>query len=68
SDVICKTENHLAGGVALLTDDTTFQTDTALTATHDTVAPAVGDVVLLIDRVAGQFTHVTVSVGYHTEA
>jgi hypothetical protein len=67
SAVRCKTEAHLSGGTELHTDDTTFQTDVALTATFGTVAPAVGDLVLLVDVTAGTYEHTTVSVGYHTE-
>ncbi len=68
SAIRCKLGAHLSGGTELHTDDTLFQTDTALTATFDTVIPAVGDLVLLIDRTAGTFKHTSVIVGYHTEA
>jgi len=67
SAIRCKLGAHLAGGTALHTDDTTFQNDTALTGTFGTPNPAVGDLVLLIDRTAGTFEHVHIAVGYHTE-
>ena len=66
SAVRCKLAAHLSGGTELHTDDTTFQDDTALTATHATATPAVGDLCILIDVAAGTFEHSHVSVGYHT--
>ena len=66
SAIRCKLAAHLAGGTALHTDDVTFQTDTALTGTYGTPNPAVGDLVLLIDRTAGTFEHVHIGIGYHT--
>jgi len=66
SAIRCTTTSHLAGGTLLKTDDVIFQNDTELAATYGTVIPAVGDLVLLINRVAGTFENVAVSVGYHT--
>lgn len=66
SAVRCKTAAVLAGGAMKIVDDTTFQNDVALAGTYEAVIPAVGDLVMLIDRVAGKFETVSVAIGYHT--
>lgn len=66
SAVRCKTAAVLAGGGMKIVDDTTFQNDVALAGTYEAVIPAVGDLVMLIDRVAGTFDTVSVAIGYHT--
>ena len=66
SAVRCKTAGVLAGGGMKIVDDTTFQNDVALAGTYEAVIPAVGDLVMLIDRVAGTFDTVSVAIGYHT--
>ena len=67
SAIICKTANHLSGGTELHTDDVTFQNDETVTGTYGTPTPAIGDMVLIIDRAAGTFEHTAVRIGYHTE-
>lgn len=66
SAVRCKTAAVLAGGGMKIVDDTTFQNDVVLAGTYEAVIPAVGDLVMLIDRVAGSFDTVSVAIGYHT--
>ncbi|TET13500.1 MAG: hypothetical protein E3J82_02925 [Candidatus Thorarchaeota archaeon] len=66
SAVRCKTAAVLAGGGMKIVDDTTFQNDVELAGVYAAVIPAVGDLVMLIDRVAGTFDTVSVAIGYHT--
>ena len=66
SAVRCKVAGVLAGGGMKIVDDTTFQTDVELAGTYAAVIPAVGDLVMLISRVAGTFETVSVAIGYHT--
>jgi len=66
SAIRCKTAAVLAGGGMNIVDDTTFQTDVELAGTYTAVAPALGDLVMLIDWIAGSFETVSVTIGYHT--
>ena len=61
----CAVVGHLSGGTMFHDDDTTFQNDTALTATYSTVAPAIGDLVAKVTLSAGSVSFV-VTIGYHT--
>lgn len=66
SAVRCTPAAVLAGGGMNLTTETTFQNDVALAGTYEAVIPAVGDLVMLIDWVAGTFETVSIVIGYHT--
>ena len=63
--IACVTMEHLSGGTMFHNDDTTFQNDTALTATHATVAPAAGDLICKVTLSAGSVGF-AVTIGYHT--
>ena len=63
--IACTTAEHLSGGTMFHNDDTTFQNDTPLTATHATVAPAAGDLVCKVTLSAGSVGFAD-TIGYHT--
>ncbi len=65
--IVCSTAEHLSGGTMFHNDDTTFQDDTALTATYATATPAVGDLICKVTLSAGSVGF-AISIGYHTQA
>jgi len=65
--IVCSTAEHLSGGTMFHNDDTTFQDDTALTATCATATPAVGDLICKVTLSAGSVGF-ALTIGYHTTA